>query len=78
MENINLIELIKGDYFYLKENFIINTEFVLGNESYINNFSYPGTFDKYPFTLKELYKALVERGIYIIIDNYFLDHILTD
>ena len=77
-KNINLIELIKGDYFYLKKNFIINTEFVPDNESYINDFSYPGTIDKYPFTLKDLYRALVERGIYVTIDNYYSDYIKTE
>ena len=70
-KNISLVELLRGDYNYLIEKFILNPKLVPNNESYINNYEFHELSIKYPFSLKELYKIFVDRGIDITIDNYY-------
>ena len=70
-KNISLVELLRGDYNFLIEKFILNPELVPNNESYINNYEFHELSIKYPFSLKELYKIFVDRGIDITIDNYY-------
>ena len=70
--DISLIELLKGDYNFLKKYFIIEDRYVPDINNYVNNFTYPDTTITYPFSLKELYNMLIERGIKVFIHNYFL------
>ena len=65
----NLIDLLKGDYKYLKKVFIIEDKYVPDISYYINNYRYPSTDISYDFSLKELYFIFIDRGIDIILDN---------
>ena len=71
-KNISLIDLLTWDYTFLKEKFIIKEKNVLNNSHYVNNFNYEGEII-YPFSLKESYHKLVERGINITISNYYYE-----
>ena len=70
--DISLIDFLRGDYNFLKKYFIIEDRYVPNINNYINNFTYPETDLTYPFSLKELFNMLVERGIKVFIHNYFL------
>ena len=72
-KNISLILLLKGDYIYLKDNFIIRSNYVPDNISFMKNFSYPNTSVVFPFSIKEIYDQFLERGISITINNYYLE-----
>jgi hypothetical protein len=70
-EDVSLIDCLKGDYNFLKKKFVIENRFVPDINHYINNYIFPKTTLQYPFSIKDLYDILVERGIYILIHNYF-------
>ena len=70
-KNISLKKIIKGEFSYLREIFILKEYEVPDNEHFINNYCYPTTDVVYPFSLKELYTKLLERGIDITINNYY-------
>ena len=72
-KNISLKKIIKGEYSYLREIFILKEFQVPDNEHFINNYCYPTTDIVYPFSLKELYAKLLDRGINITINNYYFD-----
>ena len=72
-KDISLKELIKGNYTYLKQTFIIKHDIVPNNNFFINNYSFPEDNVIYPFSLKELYTIFLERGINITINNYYLE-----
>lgn len=72
-QNISLKKIIKGEYSYLREIFILKEIEVPDNEHFINNYCYPNTDVVFPFSLKELYIKLLERGINITINNYFFE-----
>lgn len=63
-KNINLILLLKGDYKYLKDNFIIRSDYAPDNISFMKIFSYPNTSVVLPFSIKEIYAQFYERGIF--------------
>ena len=72
-KNLILKEMINGNYTYLKEKFIIKHLKVPDNNHFINNYSFPEDNFIYPFSLKELYTKLLERGINVTISNYYLE-----
>ena len=72
-KNISLKKIIKGEYSYLREIFILKEFQVPDNEHFINNYCYPTTDIVYPFSLKELYAKLLDRGINITINNYYFE-----
>ena len=72
-KNISLKKIIKGEYSYLREIFILKEFQVSDNEHFINNYCYPTTDIVYPFSLKELYAKLLDRGINITINNYYFE-----
>ena len=72
-KNISLKKIIKGEYSYLREIFILKEFQVPDNEHFINNYCYPPTDVVYPFSLKELYAKLLDRGIHITINNYYFE-----
>ena len=72
-KNISLLLLLKGDYIYLKDNFIIRSDYVPDIISFTNNFSYPNTSEVFPFSIKEIYAQFLDRGISITIKNYYLE-----
>ena len=72
-QNISLKKIIKGEYSYLREIFILKEFQVPDNEHFINNYCYPTTDIVYPFSLKELYAKLLDRGINITINNYYFE-----
>ena len=73
-KGVTIIDLLKGDYSFLKKKFILEHELVPSIDYYINDYKYPSIECSYPFSLKELYKVLIERGINILIDNYYSDN----
>ena len=72
-KDISLLELIKGNYNYLIEKFVIRDDYVPDRSYFINNYCYPDMETVYPFSLKEFYFKLLERGIDITINNYFFE-----
>ena len=68
---ISLKKIIKGEYSYLREIFVLKEFQVPDNEHFVNNYCYPSTDAVYPFSLKELYTKFIERGINITINNYY-------
>ena len=70
-KNISLKEMIKGEYSYLREIFILKEFKVPDNDHFINNYCYPMSDAAFPFSLKELYTKFLERGINIAINNYY-------
>ena len=72
-KNISLKKIIKGEYSYLREIFKLKEFQVPDNKHFINNYCYPTTDIIYPFSLKELYAKLLDRGINIIINNYYFE-----
>ena len=72
-KNISLKKIIKGEYSYLREIFKLKEFQVPDNKHFINNYCYPTTDIVYPFSLKELYAKLLDRGINIIINNYYFE-----
>ena len=70
-KDIDLVELLKGDYNYLKEKFVLKVDYIPDNKSYINNFSFPISEHVFPFSIKEIYHALLERAIDVTISNYY-------
>ena len=70
-KNISLLELLKGNFSYLYEKFVVKHYEVPDNNSFIKNYCYPGSTMVYPFSLKELYDKLILRGITITINNYY-------
>ena len=72
-KDISLLELIKGNYNYLIEKFVLKDYYVPDRSYFINNFCYPDMETVYPFSLKEFYFKLLERGIDITINNYFFE-----
>ena len=70
-KNITLVDLIKGELDYIKENFILEDEMAHDENAFVNNFQHPGYIDTYPFSLKELYHILLNRGISVAINNYY-------
>ena len=72
-KNISLKKIIKGEYSYLREIFILKEFQVPDNEHFINNYCYPTTDIAYPFSSKELYAKLLDRGINITINNYYFE-----
>ena len=72
-KDISLLELMKGNYNYLKEKFVIKDYYVPDRSYFINNFCYPDMETVYPFSLKEFYFKLLKRGIDITINNYFFE-----
>ena len=71
-KDIDIFDLIKGDYQYLIDKFIIKIDLVPNVESFVNNYSFPYETYVYPFSLKELYDKLLNRSINITVNNYFL------
>ena len=71
-KDVSLNELIKGDYDYLKKKFIFRVDYVPDNNTFINKFTYPATTLSYDFSIRELYNALLDRGINIAIKNYYI------
>ena len=72
-KDISLLELIKGNYNYLIEKFVLKDYYVPDRSYFINNFCYPDMETVYPFSLKEFYFKLLERGIDITINNYYFE-----
>ena len=72
-KNISLKKIIKGEYSYLREIFKLKEFQVPDNKHFINNYCYPTTDIIYPFSLKELYAKLLDRGINITINNYYFE-----
>jgi len=72
-KNISLKKIIKGEYSYLREIFKLKEFQVPDNKHFINNYCYPTTDIIYPFSLKELYSKLLDRGINITINNYYFE-----
>ena len=72
-KDLSLKELIKGNYTYLKEKFILKHIEVPDNSHFVNNYTFPEDEFIYPFSLKELYAKLLERGINVTINNYYLE-----
>ena len=72
-KDISLLELIKGNYNYLIEKFVLKDYYVPDRSYFINNFCYPDMETVYPFSLKEFYFKLLKRGIDITINNYFFE-----
>ena len=68
----SFLECLKGDYNFLKQKFIIEDRYVPDINNFVNNFTYPQTTLTYPFSLKELYDMIVEKGIKVLIHNYFI------
>ena len=71
-KDIDIIDLLKGDYQYLIDKFIIRIDLVPNIESFVNYYCFPKQTYVYPFSLKELYYKLLYRSINITINNYFL------
>ena len=72
-KNFNLSDLFIGDYYYLRDNFLLNEKLVPIKKYYIDNYAYPFDNDiKYSFSLKELFNVLLLRLINILIKNYFI------
>ena len=71
-KDISLLELIKGNYNYLIEKFVLKDYYVPNKDYFMNKFCYPDMETVYPFSLREFYFILLERGIDITINNYFL------
>ena len=67
----NVVEMIKGDFSYLKEIFILKDEDVPDKQSYINNFRYPNSEYIFPFSIEELYHVLLNRTLDVMISNYY-------
>ena len=72
-KNISLKKIIKGEYSYLREIFKLKEFQVPDNKHFINNYCYPTTDIIDPFSLKELYSKLLDRGINITINNYYFE-----
>ena len=72
-KDITLIDLLKGDYDFLKKKFILKYHLVPDINYYINNYTYPDTSVTYPFSLKLLYHKILLRAINNILDNYYMD-----
>lgn len=70
-KDIDLFDLLKGDFYYLKEKFILKKDDVPDYKAYINNFSFPNSDYVFPFSLKEIYHALLERAIDVTISNHY-------
>ena len=73
-KDITLIDLLKGDYNFLKNKFILEYVRVPNINYYVNNYTYPDAPITYPFSLKALYHAIVQRAINNIIDDYYMDN----
>ena len=71
--DIDIKDLLKGDYKYLVDKVILDDDLVPDVNCYINKYDYLFETYIFPFSLKELYFLLLERGINIIINNYFYD-----
>ena len=71
--DVSLKELLKGDYNYLKAKFVLKFKDVPDYNSFINNFCYPMTELVYPFSIKELYRMVIERAINVAVNNYYYE-----
>ena len=72
-KDISLLELIKGNYNYLIEKFVLKDYYVPNKDYFMNKFCYPDMETVYPFSLREFYFTLLERGISITINNYYFE-----
>ena len=70
-KDITLIDLLKGEYNFLKNKFILKYQTVPDVNYYINNYTYPDAPITYPFSLKYMYHKILLRAINHIIDNYY-------
>ena len=70
--DIDIKDLLKGDYKYLVEKLILKYDLVPDVNCYINKCDYLIENYVFPFSLKELYFLLLERGINIFINNFFM------
>ena len=73
-KDITLIDLLRGDYNFLKNKFILKYQMVPDINYYINNYTYPDAPITYPFSLKLMYhkillRAILLNGIIIKIKN---------
>ena len=73
-EDITLLDCLKGDYNFLKKKFIIEDRYVPDINYFLNNYTYPETTLTYPFSIKELYNMIVERGLKILVHNFFVSN----
>ena len=71
-KDVDLKELLNGDYQYLIDKFIFKIALIPNINFFVNNYKYPLDPVFYDFSLKELYHKLLDRGIQITINNYFL------
>ena len=71
--DIDIKDLLKGDYKYLVDKVILKYDLVPNVNCYINKYDNLIKGYTYPFSLKELYFLLLERGINIMVNNYFED-----
>ena len=69
--DVSLKELLKGDYNYLREKYVLKFKDVPDYNSFINNFCYPTAELVYPFSIKELYRMVIERAINVAVNNYY-------
>ena len=70
---ISLKNIMQGDYNYLISTYLLKSKLVPNITYYIEKYSHP--FIKgliYPFTIKQLFSILLDRGINICIHNYYL------
>ena len=73
-KNVSLRQLFKGDFNYLTEKFILNNQDVPDYNSFVNQYCFPKTDYIYNFSIKELYNMLLERGINVTINNYYIQN----
>lgn len=72
--DISLLDCLRGDYNFLKKKFIIEDRYVPDISYFVNNYTYPDIKLEYPFSLKEIYDMIVQRGVKVLIHNYFVSN----